>query len=220
MENNYHNHKESIKIFRFRQRINLSRNKITHLNEFIFADASYLESLDLSENSLEKMHLHLPVNLSSLNLAGNCLSGSFSDYSDRPISLLELYLQNNRIDTLEETYFENNQLRVLNLSNNLLTTLPDATFPDLEFLDLSNNVLTAVPQGMLERTPLLDTLVLDGNSIEIITFTEPIAISKLYLRNLTQLTTLGAESGFQNIGKENIFFFHSEINSVLYSSKS
>ncbi|XP_042262293.1 extracellular matrix protein 2 isoform X1 [Thunnus maccoyii] len=154
-----------------------------------------LQELKISENSLKRIHDKSLEGLSSLvtlELEGNLLSeGNVDPLAFTPLiqlsylrlgrnhfrtipqglpsSLLELYLENNLIEEISETVFnQTNNLNVVSLRHNRLDETRIAPLAwinhrNLESIDLSHNDLYLVPSYLPKS---LVHLVLVGNNIE------------------------------------------------------
>lgn len=101
-----------------------------------------------------------------------------------PGKLIELDLSYNKLDDLNPILFRCTQLKVLNLSDNQLKTIPDQlseSFKNLENLNLSHNHFEVIPPviGSYQHLQCLD---LSNNSIQKIldgTITELINLREL-----------------------------------------
>jgi Leucine-rich repeat (LRR) protein len=103
-----------------------------------------LKKIDLSYKDLKKIPSELSVmnSLEAINLGGNYLT-EINLHRISP-SVQKLYLAGNQINNLQfysDIFFEESNLKVLDLSNNLLKNYPYALhkFPYLEMLNLSEN---------------------------------------------------------------------------------
>lgn len=126
--------------------LDLSYNKIAKISSTTFSRLRYLESLDLSHNSLEV-------------LPEDCFSSS---------PLGDIDLSNNKLlDIAVDIFTSKGQGKSLNvdLSNNMLSTITrhhEKSIPNIQNLNLSGNRLTSVPN--LQGIPLR-YLNLDGNPL-------------------------------------------------------
>ncbi|KAM6099817.1 tsukushi isoform 3-T4 [Theristicus caerulescens] len=126
--------------------LDLSYNKIAKISSTTFSRLRYLESLDLSHNSLEV-------------LPEDCFSSS---------PLGDIDLSNNKLlDIAMDIFASKGQGKPLNvdLSNNMLSTITrhrEKSIPNIQNLNLSGNRLTSVPN--LQGIPLR-YLNLDGNPL-------------------------------------------------------
>jgi len=146
-----------------------------------------LEYLDLSSNKLTILPTNSLVHLECLKILYINDNQLFSlNLQDFPLSLLELYAENNIIKNLS---LQNSSIRVLNIQNNhiskiyknltlleelkdfninrnLLTDFPDIFLKSLETLDLSYNKLTLVPDSVCTKNfPNLKILRINGEHL-------------------------------------------------------
>ncbi|XP_008318924.1 extracellular matrix protein 2 isoform X4 [Cynoglossus semilaevis] len=153
------------------QELKISENKLRRIDENSFKDLSSLVILELEGNLLSEGHVDplafAPlVQLSYLRLGRNHFR---TIPQGLPASLLELYLENNMIEEISETVFnQTRNLNMISLRHNRLDETriaPLAWFShrNLESIDLSHNDLYLVPSYL--PTSLVH-LVLVGNKIE------------------------------------------------------
>ncbi len=132
---------------------------------------SYLEKLDLSSNNLTG---EIPSGISGLShlvrldVSHNKLEGDPSSALSGLSGLNELSLGNNDFEVADmNVLLQNfNDLRILDLSNFGLTTVPDklSSFNGMSALDLSNNIITqnfSVLSGKIK----MESLNLSGNQL-------------------------------------------------------
>ncbi|XP_059185869.1 extracellular matrix protein 2 [Centropristis striata] len=153
------------------QELKISENRLTAVKEDSFRDLSSLVILELEGNLLSEGNVaplaFRPLSqLSYLRLGRNHFR---TVPQGLPSSLLELYLENNLIEEISETVFnQTNSLNVISLRHNRLDESRIAPLAwihhrNLESIDLSHNDLYLVP-SYLPRS--LIHLVLVGNNIE------------------------------------------------------
>ncbi|XP_056292463.1 extracellular matrix protein 2 isoform X2 [Pseudoliparis swirei] len=153
------------------QELKVSENQLRRLDENSFRGLSSLVILELegnllSEGSVDPLAFAPLVQLSYLRMGRNHFR---TIPQGLPSSLLELYLENNLIEEISETVFnQTHSLNVVSLRNNRLdesriAPLAWINHRNLESIDLSNNDLHLVP-SYLPRS--LVHLVLVGNNIE------------------------------------------------------
>ncbi|XP_029162253.1 LOW QUALITY PROTEIN: chaoptin-like [Nylanderia fulva] len=124
--------------------IYLHKNTIQIIEEAAFANQPYLQVLDLSHNYCYK----LPKSLFQLPY------------------LCTLYLGNNRLIDLAFKVKVTSPLRLLELSKNLLTVIPNIGIqPTLFHLDVSYNIITSISTEDLAPFCSLKELDLTGNKI-------------------------------------------------------
>lgn len=183
------------------EELRLDRNQISVMSDAAFGRCPNLLILSLSNNSLGNKSIPpgvlLPLGkLRTLTLSYNQLS---SVPLQLPLSLRELYLRGNRIQSLQgDMFWGEAELEVLDLSANRLTdkglgkaALLNAS--NLESLNLEGNSLKQVPHH-LPRT--IKTLNLEGNFISSITKDAFISMPQLehlgLARNKITKVALGA----------------------------
>lgn len=191
--------------------LSFAYNAITQIDDSAFKNLYNLTKLDLSNNYLN-----------SIGLQPNVFKGNYLPDMYEPLrSLQELNLGNNLFHTLHPTVFEHlpnleklilsknplkvispgiinvisslPHLKVLNLSNTSLKTLPENVFhaPNyLEVLDLSYNQFKE-PPVQLENTHSLKWLSLDGNPIKYIeNFVELPFLRSLHFSKMPELMAI------------------------------
>ncbi|XP_076012949.1 extracellular matrix protein 2 [Genypterus blacodes] len=153
------------------QELKISENRIRGINKSSFQDLKSLMILELegnllSEGNIDPMAFTHVTQLSYLRLGRNHLR---TVPQGLPSTLLELYLENNLIEEISETVFnQTDSLNVVSLRHNRLDETRIAPMAwinhrNLESVDLSHNDLHLVP-SFLPRS--LVHLVLVGNNIE------------------------------------------------------
>uniref|UniRef100_A0A8D0A517 Extracellular matrix protein 2 n=1 Tax=Sander lucioperca TaxID=283035 RepID=A0A8D0A517_SANLU len=153
------------------QELKISENRLRGINKHSFQDLSSLVILELegnllSEGNVDPLAFAPLKQLSYLRLGRNHFR---IIPQGLPISLLELYLENNLIEEISETVFnQTHSLNVVSLRHNRLeenriAPLAWINHRNLESIDLSHNHLYLVP-SYLPRS--LVHLVLVGNNIE------------------------------------------------------
>ncbi|XP_070848370.1 extracellular matrix protein 2 isoform X2 [Chaetodon trifascialis] len=153
------------------QELKISENKLRGIHENSFHDLSSLVILELegnllSEGNVDPLAFAPLIQLSYLRLGRNHFR---TVPQGLPMSLLELYLENNLIEEISETVFNQTQnLNLISLRHNRLDETRIAPMAwinhrNLESIDLSHNHLYLVP-SYLPRS--LVHLVLVGNNIE------------------------------------------------------
>nr|XP_019952200.1 PREDICTED: extracellular matrix protein 2 isoform X2 [Paralichthys olivaceus] len=153
------------------QELKVNENTLRGMDENSFQDLSSLVILELEGNLLSEGNVD-PLAFSSLNQLSYLRLGRnhFRTIPQGlPASLLELYLENNLIEEISETVFnQTRSLNVVSLRHNRLDETRIAPMAwinhrNLESIDLSHNHLYLVP-SYLPRS--LIHLVLVGNNIE------------------------------------------------------
>uniref|UniRef100_A0A8C8VFL8 Tsukushi n=1 Tax=Pelusios castaneus TaxID=367368 RepID=A0A8C8VFL8_9SAUR len=132
--------------------LDLSYNKIAEVSSTTFSRLRYLESLDLSHNSLtvlpDDCFSNSPlgdVDLSNNHLLDITINVFASKGQAKPINL---DLSNNRISTITRHYDKNiPNIQSLNLSGNRLKTVPNLQGIPLRYLNLDGNPLSKIEKG-------------------------------------------------------------------------
>ncbi len=157
---------------------NVSRRKITALNEGDFARLSSLQGVSLSQNALTSLPEGIFEGLSSLErliLDSNSLTELPANGFDKLTSLKTLDLSSNSLTSLSaDVFVKLSTLTDLDLRNNSLTSLPTDVFDDLtilERLDIGYNDLTSLPVGIFDGLSSLKYLTLAGNTVDPIPLT-------------------------------------------------
>ena len=131
---------------------------------------SNIDTLDLTDNYLSSVNvteLEIYPYLKKLVLKNNKITA----FSSAPNDVLQyLDLSNNKISSLSRnvdlSLFEN--IRVLDLSNNMITTIPKAGFPNgarLEVLSLSSNQIDILESNCFDDLTHLEELRMNKNKL-------------------------------------------------------
>lgn len=191
-------------------KLNLSHNRINNLEKSTENAITKLKVFDVSHNDLVDLNfLEVMPELEYLNLSFNKLitlpvsslfymqhlkilrvnnNQLFSlNFQNLPLSLLELYTENNLINTvsfqkssIHTLHIQNNnisnihnnltlleELKNLNISTNFLSDFPDVFLNSLETLDVSFNYLTIIPETIsVKNFPSLRILKVNGNQLK------------------------------------------------------
>ncbi|XP_030623053.1 leucine-rich repeats and immunoglobulin-like domains protein 3 [Chanos chanos] len=174
--------------------LDLSHNRLQSLHRSLFTNLQHLSEIKLNNNELEAIPDLGPYvgNITSLILANNKIS-KISPEQLRPLVALEtldlsynnivelrsgsfpplplknLYLNNNRISTLELGCFNNlsSTLQVLRLSRNRLSTIPAKIFqlPNLQHLEMNRNRVRRIEGLTFHGLHALRSLTMQRNGI-------------------------------------------------------
>ncbi|XP_048841938.1 toll-like receptor 5 [Brienomyrus brachyistius] len=149
--------------------IDLEQNRLRRLSDLysILNTIPYVQIVLLGSNMLSSCNPEQPMqtenNLLFLDLQNNALQtiweqGTCIDVFHTFDKLLYLYLNHNLLRSLPSRVFEGlTSLRVMNLSFNLLTYLPQNAFPkNLKSLDLSHNILSSPDPRSFQSVIFLD----------------------------------------------------------------
>lgn len=160
------------KLTRLRQ-VKLNNNLLTTISEDLFKYNTLLDVVNLSFNQL--VNVAFPQHLSSvriLNLQNNQIKALRSQIFAGFKNLQYLDLSNNLLTTLPELFIapgSATELIDLRLQNNQLQTLPAQAFANLqklEFLNLADNQLTELSPQFFAALPNLKTLIVGRNLIK------------------------------------------------------
>uniref|UniRef100_A0A4W3HU63 Extracellular matrix protein 2 n=1 Tax=Callorhinchus milii TaxID=7868 RepID=A0A4W3HU63_CALMI len=171
--------------------LNLEGNAITTITADAFSGIPNLEWIDLSRNKILSSNIHPTAfrklkKLKRLHMDGNLLQHISTEL---PLTLLELKLNENRLEWLdEESFHDLNNLVTLELEGNNISEInvaPTAFTPckKLIYLRLGRNRFRTVPQGL---PPSLQELYLENNEIEEISeavFNKTTNLNMIVLRN-------------------------------------
>ncbi|XP_071445732.1 chondroadherin-like protein [Hetaerina americana] len=161
---------------RFAEEINLSGNKIRTIESGAFKDL-YLVQIDLSHNELSEVEAEAftnCANMTLLDLSHNQLERIRRDAMDEISYAGELIMSFNRLSDFSSLPIANmTGLRVLNVSDNALTSVPRNSFPtkglglpELNTIDMSRNNISSISNGVFVPLLGLRTLLLSQNSME------------------------------------------------------
>lgn len=144
--------------------MDLSFNKLFSLPVKSLLRLQHLKILYINNNHLLDLNLqNLPLSLLELyaeNNFINCLSLQKS-------LIYTLNIQNNRIFNIYKNLTLLEGLKDLNINGNSLSEFPDVFLKDLETLDLSFNNLTMIPQTVsIKNFPNLRILKVNGNPLK------------------------------------------------------
>jgi len=143
--------------------LDVSFNSLTGMPERL--GLTYLRSLNLSHNKISNFRGLGGLNfLTVLDLSHNQIR-STQELSQVSRSLQKLYLNDNKISVLDESFTQCTQLKILNLSNNKISSIENLKLcKSLCALDLSKNYLYGIRQiEYLVGLPALKTLKLQDN---------------------------------------------------------
>lgn len=155
--------------------LNMGNNALTRIDQHTFKDLSFLQILDLSNNSIGHIEsgTFLPLfNLHTLNLAENRLHILNNEMFNGLHVLSKLTLSNNLITAIESQVFHNcSDLKDLSLASNQLNEVPLAVqdLKLLKTLDLGENQITRIENGTFKTLDNLTGLRLIDNHLVNIT---------------------------------------------------
>ncbi|RWS26126.1 slit 3 protein-like protein [Leptotrombidium deliense] len=228
---------ESFSRLKALQRVELSKNSITHLPERLFCNLRNLRFVNLSSNQFSEVVnigfstknrdsgndscklealTHLDVSLNKIKVL-----------TDRGFSLLSslqvLSLRHNLISRAEESSLSAlSRLSVLQLSNNQLVALPPRFFhsvqQSLTELHLQNNSITVLPPGLFNGLQQLVILDLSHNEITsnwigVDTFSDLIRVNTIDL-SFNRLTRIDSSTFRSQYHLQMLQLHHNEIESI------
>ncbi|MDP2436411.1 MAG: leucine-rich repeat domain-containing protein, partial [archaeon] len=102
-----------------------------------------------------------------LDLSGNQLSEFPEECCEALAELKNLFLQNNHLTTLPESFAKLEELRILRLSNNRLKEVPECIIQlvSLEELYLEDNAITSSTPEFQDLCEVISVVALDGNPL-------------------------------------------------------
>ena len=133
------------------QVLDLSKSKVSLIEDHSFDDLINLKFLNLKDNQIDFENTKLLTNLGKLEgiiLNGNKMSKIDQEFVSRNILLKEIYLQSMQIKSIDDFSFQNlKELKILNLQWNKLMKLSHSVFHGLISLvtiNLSENKLSSL----------------------------------------------------------------------------
>ncbi|XP_065653536.1 leucine-rich repeat serine/threonine-protein kinase 2-like isoform X2 [Hydra vulgaris] len=194
--------------FPFLQHLFLSKNKITAL--LVSGEFVSLKTLTLSFNQLNKLLSHpieCFVSLEKLDLSHNFLTDLPNYNPQTLLQLSNLNLSHNRLTAkgpffLPKFILDLPSLIHLDISNNLLTCLPDLHYwssKKIRELNFSNNDITELPLNKYSKLfwPKISSLIISNNKIKVLPtyIGELSSLCVLDVSNNKQLKTLPDDIG-------------------------
>ncbi|KAF3835639.1 hypothetical protein F7725_028197 [Dissostichus mawsoni] len=152
--------------------LNLSYNKLTspRLHREAFRKLRFLETLDLSGNSLSSFPLGLPRSLQVLEIKNNQLYSIPDGTLTGMEKLRKLILSDNQLklnSVYQGAWMELTALTTLDLSGNQLSHIPSDLPESLEYLYLQSNRISSVPASAFEGTPNIKGIFLRFNRLAV-----------------------------------------------------
>lgn len=156
--------------FPFLIELDVSYNKIRSLPEEAFRNTPSLEALSLSHNELTALpDLRRLTNLRSLSLSHNSIDSLSVADPILPSSLQILSLRGNRIRSIDTDFFEHNHLEEVDLSVNMLRSLPHGWargMKKLRHLNLMSNQFASIEDMMVSSLLALNELHIKDNVLK------------------------------------------------------
>ena len=154
--------------------LNLSYNRIEHIDSTMFANTPHLISLSLAHNRLTILPDNIFIglgNLMTLDLSSNPIRANFKELFHYVQRLRTLRLSNVDIETLPVLPLPS--LTTLDVSANRLQDLPyfapSERMMSLRHLNLSRNQFTHLPSHSWHYLPQLKSLDISWNPIRVLT---------------------------------------------------
>lgn len=181
--------------------LDISENELTEINENLFKDLTFLETVWICSNKIEYLNAlafnNLP-NLKHLSLSNNQLTHiDMLEFKSK--GLTHLFLANNQISRIDKDAFKNfENLVQLSLFKNLLTSLDSNLFrscTNLKEINLSNNNLDKIDSNIFRTTKKLVKINLSMNKLVELDcglFKELIYLESIYLAD-NKLKTISIE---------------------------
>lgn len=149
------------------ERVYFMKNDVQTLDPNLFGNSKNLKNLSLTNNNLETLPDHIFWNqqkLIELDLSFNRLKTLKSVLFERNKGLIVLSLSHNQLEYIPEDLLNGlHALEELYLDNNMLKTINYEVSSSLKIVKLSNNLLTRIWHPPNKE---LNTLDLSGNQIE------------------------------------------------------
>lgn len=145
--------------------LDLSGLGLTMVPEFIH-EMKILKTLNLSNNRIRSIDSTIfPESLTTLSLSNNSLTFLGNNSIGNLKNLVALFVDSNKIQSLDLDLSDFKYFRALSLSNNKLRTLKGIkSLPiELNLLDLSENLITTIPDTLCRLTKIRHLSLNDNN---------------------------------------------------------
>ncbi|XP_069702133.1 leucine-rich repeat and transmembrane domain-containing protein 1-like [Periplaneta americana] len=152
--------------------LDLSFNNISMVSNNDLDEVPRLRELSLSDNDIERLEPEAFIRLEGLetiDLHNNKLEHLHRGLFQTNTNLTNLDLSNNNIEELKLDFTFNTELKILNLSRNMLTfdSLSDlSALSSLEILDISNNKIEILDEAIFIEMSSLSLLDMSGNPLD------------------------------------------------------
>ncbi|KAF9823254.1 hypothetical protein SFRURICE_000147 [Spodoptera frugiperda] len=171
-----HNRVSKMEIALFRdlhnlQTLKMQDNFIEHIPENVFSSLSNLDTLTLSNNRLTNIESYAFMGLrvlSVLSIDSNRISKIHPHALRNCTSLQDLHINGNRLDEVPLALKEIPQLKTLDLGENLIVSIENASFMTMEQmygLRLTENNIGNISKGVFDKMTSLKILNLSRNKI-------------------------------------------------------
>ncbi|XP_055372026.1 protein artichoke [Condylostylus longicornis] len=159
----------------FLETLNISNNEIFDINPLTFKSLDKLFEVDASFNKFKRIIPGLPKIIERISMRGNMISELPLPQASKSLDLPNLRmldLSRNLLEYIPKFTFQSlEQLRVLSFAYNKIRVLEDLTFMGanrLELLHLQDNLITDVEKNSFQMMLDLRNLNLQGNKMEIL----------------------------------------------------
>jgi Leucine-rich repeat (LRR) protein len=181
--------------------LDISENELTEINENLFRDLTFLQTIWICSNRIEYLNElafnNLP-NLKHLSLSNNQLT-HIDMLKFKSKGLTHLFLANNQISRIDKDAFKNfENLVQLSLFKNLLISLDSnllSSLTNLKEINLSNNNLEKIDSNLFRTTQKLVKINLSMNKLvelDCSLFKDLIHLESIYLAD-NKLKTISIE---------------------------
>lgn len=154
------------------RKLDLSRNNISKLYQFMLNKLSSLHSIDLSKNRLASIGPFIfsdSAELYSIDLSQNNITIIFKDAFMKCPKLRKLILANNSLKSLDDGLLQATSVRRLDLSYNQLSLLLWTNIPaGVEHLMVDHNAIDLIGAAASSKAKNVKTLSLVGNRISLL----------------------------------------------------
>ncbi|KFB51685.1 hypothetical protein ZHAS_00019770 [Anopheles sinensis] len=153
-----------------------------------------LREMDLTENLIEYLDMSIWAPFKALiriNLSYNRLLVLDTQHSFTLGNLTTLYLDSNRLKTIDMRQLNLPQLQTISLNDNNFTEVPSTWGKKeaLSYISINNNYIKSFDFGSLRSLAYLDTIMLESNHIQRVTVSNPVVhlphLKWIYLANNT-----------------------------------
>ncbi|KAL6437667.1 hypothetical protein ACFW04_004219 [Cataglyphis niger] len=181
--------------------LDLSFNKLITLPTKSLFYLQHLKILYINNNHLLNLNLqNLPLSLLELYAENNFINYLLLQKS----SIRILNVQNNRIPDISKNLTLLEGLKDLNINGNSLSEFPDVFLKNLETLDLSFNNLTMIPETISTKNfPNLRILKVNGNHLTDIKIRSELRLKRLEVKFVKTIEEIGKEAFLMLQEKEN-----------------
>ncbi|BBH54450.1 leucine-rich repeat domain-containing protein [Fluviispira sanaruensis] len=145
--------------------LKLKENALTDIPENVFANNHELKEVDLSQNKIQNISSLGNTNIANLNLSDNKIESLNDSFFNSIQNIEVLNLSQNSIHSINKSHLSP-ELKIVNLGNNKLTSIPNALSNNLEDLTISINKIEQLNGNELAQYFNLKSLNLFDNQIK------------------------------------------------------